>query len=157
MFESGERLARDVAEALTVLRRMGEGRYACLLERGGLVLEDPPPDAQVDRAALGTFLEARSAALFGIPEGLAADGPTDDVLGDWGEDEFLLAFLNGKVAVVVACPDAEGLRTAAEAPLNVLVDRLFRWRPAYRLDPQGRGLFVSAPRLDIVVVGRAEG
>jgi hypothetical protein len=156
MFESGERLARDVAEALTVLRRLGEGRYACLLERGGLVLEDPPPDWQADRA-LGTFLATRSAALFGIPAGLAADGPTDDVLGDWAEDEFFLAFLNGKVALVVACPDAEGLRAAAEAPLAVLVDRLFRWKPSYRLDPEGRGLFVSAPRLDVVVVGRAQG
>jgi hypothetical protein len=156
MFESGERLARDVAEALTVLRRLGEGRYACLLERGALVLEDPPPDSEADRA-LGTYLVARSAALFGIPEGLAADGPTEDVLGDWDEDEFLLAFLNGKVALVVACPDAEGLRAAAEKPLAVLVDRLFRWKPTYRLDAQGRGLFVAAPRLDIVVVGRAQG
>lgn len=156
MFESGERLARDVAEALAVLRRVGDGRYACLLERGGLVLEDPPPDSDADRA-LGAFLAAKSEALFGIPEGLAADGPTDDVLGDWDEDEFLLAFLNGKVALVVACPDAEGLRAAAETPLTVLVDRLFRWKPTYRLDPQGRGLFVAAPRLDIVVVGRAQG
>jgi hypothetical protein len=156
VFESGERLARDVAEALRVLRLLGNGRYACLLERGGIVLEDPPPDSPADRA-LGTLLAARSTALFGIPEGLAADGPADDVLGDCDEDEFLLAFLNGKVALVVACPDAEGLRASAEAPLTVLVDRLFRWKPAYRLDPQGRGLFVSAPRLDIVVVGRVEG
>ena len=156
MFESGERLARDVAEALTVLRLLGNGRYACLLERSGIVLEDPSSDSRADRT-LGTFLEARSGALFSIPEGLAADGPTDDVLGGWDEDEFLLAFLNGKVALVVACPDAERLRAAAEAPLTVLVDRLFRWKPAYRLDPQGRGLFISAPRLDIVVVGRADG
>jgi hypothetical protein len=155
MFESGERIAREVAEALTVLRLLGEGRYACLLDRGGLVLEDPPPECEADRA-LGTLLVARSAALFRIPEGLAADGPTEDVLGDWDEDEFFLAFLNGKVALVVACPDAEGLRAAAETPLTVLVDRLFRWKPTYRLDPQGRGLFVAAPRLDIVVVGRAQ-
>jgi len=153
VFETSERLARDVAEALAVIRRLGDGRYACLLERSGLVLEDPPRGSGTGEL-LGTFLAARTAALFGIPEALATDAPLDDVLGGWEEDEFLLAFLNGKAAVIVACPDAERLRSAAEAPLTVLADRLFRWKPAYRLDPQGRGLFVSAPRLDIVVVGR---
>jgi hypothetical protein len=156
VFESGERLARDVAEALAVLRSLGRGRYACILEREGIVLEDPDP-AEVGPAgvALRALLASRSRALLAIPEGLASDAPMDDVLGDSGDDEFLLAILNGKVALVVACPDAEKLRIEAERPLAALVDRLFRWKPAYRLDPQGRGLFISGPRLDVVVVGRA--
>jgi hypothetical protein len=156
LFESGERLTQDVAEALAVLRRLGHGRYACLLERDGIVLEDTDADeGGLPEAALRAFLAERSRALFAIPESLAADAPMDDVLGDSGDDEFLLAVLNGRVALVVACPDAESLRIEAEKPLAVLVDRLFRWKPAYRLDLQGRGLFVSGPRLDVVVVGRA--
>ncbi|MFI5182851.1 MAG: hypothetical protein ACHQNV_00515 [Vicinamibacteria bacterium] len=156
MFESGEKLARDVGEALAVLRRLGSGRYACLLERDGIVLEDPDPgETGPAEASLRALLVARSRAIFGIPESLAADAPMEDVLGDSKEDEFLIAILNGKVALVVACPDAEALRDAGEKPLSVLADSLFRWKPAYRLDPQGRGLFVSGPRLDVVVVGRA--
>jgi hypothetical protein len=156
LFESEERLARDVAEALAVLRRLGHGRYACLLEQGGIVLEDPDPtEASPAESSLRALLVARSRALFAIPQGLASDAPMNDVLGDSNDDEFLLAILNGKVALVVACPDAEHLRVAGEKPLSVLVDRLFRWKPAYRLDPQGRGLFVSGPQLDVVVVGRA--
>jgi hypothetical protein len=152
VFESGERLVRDVVEALCVLRTLADGRHACLLEPGGILLEDPADSA--DQATLKAFLTERSAALFALPAAMASGGPMDDVLGDWDDDEFLLAFLNGKVAVVVACPDAEALRRTGETHLTILVDRLFRWKPAYRLDPQGRGLFVSAPRLDIVVVGR---
>ena len=156
MFESRERLAREVAEALAVVRSLGRGRYACILEREGIVLEDPDPaEGSPADPALRALLAGRSRALLAIPEGLASDTPMDDLLGDWGDDDFFLAILNGKVALVVACPDAEKLRIEAERPLAALVDRLFRWKPAYRIDPQGRGLFVSGPRLDVVVVGRS--
>jgi hypothetical protein len=76
-----------------------------------------------------------------------------DPFADWDEDEFFLAFLNGRVAVVIACPDAEGAKAALERPLRAMADRLFRWRSSYRVDPRGRGLFLGRPRHDLIVVG----
>ena len=72
----------------------------------------------------------------------------EDAFSGWADDEFLVAVLNERVALVVACPDAEALKAKVDPPLRVLVDRLLRWKAAYRIDAQGRGLFVgtSPPR-----------
>ena len=64
---------------------------------------------------LKQFLEERRDALFALPAAMAGEGPQDDLFEDWEQDEFFLAFLNGRVAVVVACPDAEALRQPARA------------------------------------------
>ena len=64
----------------------------------------------------------------------------------WGSpDEFLLAFVNGKVALVVACPDAERAQGEVLRPLRALADRLFRLNAAWRVDEKGRGLFFGRP------------
>ena len=42
---------------------------------------------------------------------------------DWHQDEFLLAVLNGRVAVVVACAAAEPLKQQSADLLRVWVDR----------------------------------
>ena len=60
--------------------------------------------------------------------------------------------MNGRVAVVVACPDPEALEKEAGRLLKVLVDRMIRYNAAWRADEKGRGLFFSRPRLDTVVV-----
>ena len=108
------------------------------------------------------FLEERLAKLFSIPKALATDAPIDDVFAEWEspagiEDEFFLAFVNGKVGLVVVCPEAERLRDELRKPLEVLADRLLRLNSAWRVDEKGRGLFFGRPRLDLVVIGRPGG
>ena len=51
-------------------------------------------------------------------------------------------------------PEAERAQVLVERPLHALADRLFRLEPSWRIDEKGRGLFLSRPRLDLVVVGR---
>jgi len=80
-----------------------------------------------------------------------------DLFEDLEGDGFFLAFLNGRVGVLVACPDAQRLEDESGRLLEVLADRLLRLNPAWRLDERGRGLFVGAPRLDTVVIGRPTG
>jgi hypothetical protein len=106
--------------------------------------------------ALKRFLDQRREALFRIPTALATGDDLDDVFAEWEDDEFFLAFVNGRVAVVVPCPEAEPVRRASERLLKALTDRLFRYNAAWRLDERGRGLFFGRPRLDVVVVGRAQ-
>ena len=153
MFESRARLQEEIGDLLALLRSEGDGPYACLLEPGGVLLEDPAPDGAKSHP-LRSLVDAERERLFRIPEELASGGPMEDAFGAWDSDEFLLAFVNRKVALVVACPDAEAFRARIDRPLRVLVDRLLRWKSAYRLDREGRGLFFSTPQLDIVVVGR---
>jgi hypothetical protein len=86
---------------------------------------------------------------------MAGDGPADDVFEDWEQDDFFIAILNRKAAVVVACPDAETLREPAGPLLKILADRLFRYAPALRLDGRGHGYFFGRAQLDVVVVVRA--
>lgn len=105
---------------------------------------------------LRRFLEQRTEALFRIPAALAEGAEMEDVFADWEADGFFLAFVNGRVALVVACPDPEKLKEQAEPPLRALVDRLFRLNAAWRLDEKGRGLFLGRARLDMIVVGRAD-
>jgi hypothetical protein len=154
VFESSRRLSAEIVALLDAVRGLGRGRYACVVEPKGIVFESPVPEAREDWA-LRRFLEEKCQALFSIPQALAAGSAMDDVFEDWHDDEFFLAFINGRVALVVACPQAEALRAESFPLLKVLADRLFRHNETYRLDPQGRGFFFGAPKLDIVVVGGA--
>ncbi len=156
MLESRERLEREIGDIVALIRGEAEGRYACLLDARSVLVEDHSGADEAIRS-LRELLETQRAPLFRIPEQMDSGGPAEDVFAEWHEDEFLLAFLNRKVALVVACPDAEGLRQRADRLLGVLVDRLLRWNESYRLDDKGRGLFLTAPKLDVVVVGSREG
>ena len=154
MFEPSRRLSGEVVEVLEALRGLAGARYACVVEPKGIVFESPEPEQREDWA-LRRFLEEKCAALFSIPKAMAEGTDLDDAFEEWHQDEFLLAFINGRVALVVACPDAESLRERAFPLLKALADRLFRYNETYRLDPEGRGLFIGRAKLDIVVVGRA--
>jgi hypothetical protein len=154
VFESSRRLSGEVVEILDAIRGLAEGRYACVVEPRGIVFESPEPEER-EAWALRRFLEDKCGALFGIPKAMADGTALDDAFEEWHQDEFLLAFINGRVALVAACPDAEALRERVFPLLKALADRLFRYNETYRLDPEGRGLFIGRPRLDIVVVGGA--
>jgi hypothetical protein len=143
-----------VVELLEAVRGLAAGRYACIVEPAGILFESPEPEER-GAWALRRFLEEKCTALFAIPRALADGTSMDDVFAEWQEDEFFLAFVNGRVALVVVCPEAEPLRARAFPLLKVLADRLFRYNETWRLDPEGRGLFFGRPRLDIVVVGGA--
>ena len=161
MFESTERLAEDIQALLDSIRELAGGRYAAVFEPRGLVFESAEPGGE-EPWVLRHYLERRTGPLFRIPAALAEGTEIEDVFADWTrrageeEDEFLLAFLNGRVVLVVACRDAEGLKSRIEPPLHVLADRLLRYNSAWRVDEKGRGLFVGRPRLDLVVVGRPQ-
>ena len=154
MFESRERLADDIHRLLDAVRQEAGGRYVCLMEPGRILFESPEPEAH-EEWALRRLLEERSAALFSLPNSMAGEGPAEDLLEGWEEDDFLLVFVNGRVALAVACPDAEAVRDAVMRPLRALADRLFRYNETWRLDEKGRGFFLGRARLDVVVVGRA--
>lgn len=153
MFESRTRLAQEIAGLVKALREVAEGRYACLVDRKAVLFEDAA--AGSTGWDLKQFLEERRELLFTLPAAMAGEGPDADIFEDWAQDDFFLAFLNGKVAVVVACPDAEALREPAQRLLKALSDRLFRYEPNYRLDASGRGFFGGRAQLDVVVVARA--
>src|SRR5215470_10777864 len=112
MFESRQRLQADIVRFLDVLREMGGGRYACLMEPDGILFESQPEEAE-QGWMLRQFLKDKAAALFTLPAAMDEGGPSEDLFADWSQDEFLLAFINRRVAVVVACPEAEPLREEA--------------------------------------------
>lgn len=154
IFESRPALRQGVLEAVEAIRTLGEGRYACVLDASGIVLESPePPDGRL--FALRQLIEERRAAILAIPQVLAGTGPSEDVFAEWHDDEFLLAFLNERVALVLAVPDAEDLKERASPLWPVWADRLLRLDERYRIDPKGRGLLFGTPRLDLVVIGGA--
>ena len=158
MFESRERLVDDVVGLLGACRGAAGGRYACVLGPKGVLYEHA--EGEGGHWVLRQYLDKRAGGLFGLPQAMASGGEVFDAFAEWesapGEpvDEFLLAFINGKVAVVVVCPEAEKAQGLVDRPLRALADRLFRLEPSWRLDEKGRGLFLSRPRLDVVVVGR---
>jgi hypothetical protein len=153
MFESRPARRQGLLEAVEAVRRLGGGRYACMLDARGLVLESPEPeDGRV--FGLRQLIEDHRAAILSIPQALADATPLEDAFADWHEDEFLLAFLNRRVVLVVACPDAEALKQQAEPLWPVWADRALRYDERYRVDAQGRGLLFGSPRLDLVVIGR---
>jgi hypothetical protein len=153
MFQSREKLAGDITTLLEALRHETDGRYACVMEPGGLVLESPRPHEEGADPALRAFLDRNRAAVFAIPAGMVAEAPMEDAFADWEQDQFLLAFINGRVAVVAACADAERARHDALELLKVMADRLLRYDPKYRLDEKGRGLFLGRARIDLIAVG----
>ena len=153
MFESRERLTDDIRHLLDAVRQEADGRYACLMEPGRILFETPEPEER-EECALRRLLEERSAALFSLPGSMAGDGPAEDLFEGWEADDFLLAFVNGRVVLAVACPQAEAVKDAVMRPLRALADRLFRYNETWRLDEKGRGFFIGSARLDVVVVGR---
>jgi len=155
MLETQHTLFDEIQRLLGALRCIGNGRYACLVEPGGLLLEDAAEPGE-DAWVLRRFVEQRIPRLFEIPKALESDGPADDLFEDWDSDEFFLAFINGKVGVLVACPNAAALEAEAQRPLRALADRLFRVNAAWRVDDRGHGLLLGRARLDMVVIGRAE-
>jgi hypothetical protein len=156
IFESRAALREGLLEAVDAIRTLAEGRYACVLDAGAIVLESPEP-ADGRSFALRQLIEDRRAAILSIPQTLADDGPMEDVFSDWHEDEFLIAFLNQRVALVVACPDAEALKESGTELWPVWADRVLRFDERYRIDPKGRGLLFGSPRLDLVVIGSVHG
>lgn len=153
MFESSKRLQEDVSGLLSALRTLAEGRYAALFDAKGVLMENPAAEAP-GAWTLRRVLETRTAALFRIPAALQGGQEIEDIFDDWHGEEFFLAFVNGKVGLIVACPDAQRVEAESGELLNVLVDRLLRLNAAWRLDEKGRGLFAGRPRLDTVAIGR---
>ena len=153
MFESKERLAGEIERLLDGILGAAGARYACVMEPGRILFETPAAEGKL--LALRQFLEEKGTAVFRIPAGLAEQAPLDDAFEGWDHDDFFLAFVNGRVALAVACPEAGTAEPAVQRALPALADRLLRYNESWRLDPQGRGLFFGNPRLDTVVVGRA--
>jgi hypothetical protein len=156
MFESRERLQEDVHRLLDALRELGEGRYAALFDRKGVLLESPG-DAGEGGWRLRRFVQTHGEALFGVPAALHGGEEMSDLFADQEGDEYFLAVLNGRAGILVAGGDAQRLEDEAGKLLKVLADRLLRLNPAWRLDERGRGLFFGSPRLDTVVIGRPTG
>jgi hypothetical protein len=152
MFDSAERMAKDAVKMLEVLLEIGDGRYACVVDRKhGVVLETTEPDP-----ALKHHFDEKREAIFALPDVMAnGDAEADDQLFEGFADDFLVAVLNGRAAIVVACQAAEAIQVERKA-LEALTDRLLRLDSTWRLDPAGRGLFAGRPRLDIVIAGSSE-
>jgi len=156
MFESSKRLHEEVLGLLEALRTLGEGRYAALFDAKGPILETPPGGEHGEWALRG-FVQKHAADLFRIPGALHDPGqPMEDAFADWTDDEFFLAFVNGRVGLLVACPDAKRLEDDSSELLRALVDRLLRLNAGWRLDEKGRGILASRPRLDTVAIGRMD-
>jgi hypothetical protein len=153
VFESKARLREDAQRLLDALRGLGEGRYAAIFDHKSVLLESPADSSE--GWPLRRFVQSRSEALFRIPAALRGDEEMADLFEDLDGDAFFLAFLNGRVGVLVACPDAGRLESDSGKLLKVLADRLLRLEPSWRLDERGRGLFFGSPRLDTVAIGRA--
>jgi hypothetical protein len=156
MFESSRRLREDVQTLLDSLRALAEGRYAALFDARGVLAESPQAGGEGEWV-VRRFVQERAAELFRIPARLHSGEAMDDAFADWAKDEFFLAFVNGRVGMIVACPDAERVEAESGELLGVMVDRLLRLNPGWRLDEKGRGLLAGRPRLDTVAIGRAAG
>jgi len=152
VFESEARLSEEVRGLLDAVREATGARYACIAERRGIRFESAVAAAQ--GVALRAFLEPRLAAIFELPAALAGTGPEQDAFEGWSADDFVLAFLNRRVALLVACDEAEAAREQAERLFTTLADRLLRLEPSWRVDAKGRGLFFGRPQVDWIVVDR---
>lgn len=153
MFESSKRLHEDVEGLLGALRSLAEGRYAAVFDARGVLIESPAGGSEGEWA-LRRFIETRGRALFRIPAALHGGDDMEDVFEDWSGDEFFLAFVNGRVGLLVACSDAKRVEAESGRLLRALVDRLLRLNPGWRLDEKGRGLLAGRPRLETVAIGR---
>ena len=152
VFESKARLREDARRLLDTLRELGDGRYAALFDRKGILLDSPSDSSE--GWPLRRFVESRGEALFHLPDALHGGEEMKDLFEDMASDAFFLAFLNGRVGILVAGPDVQRLEDESGKLLKVLADRLLRPEPSWRLDETGRGLFFGSPRLDTIVVGR---
>jgi hypothetical protein len=152
VFESPRRLEQDIESLLLAVRQAASARDAFLIQPTGILFASAAEQGAAGWAAR-RFLEPRLARLFELPRSLEGPGPAEDVFEGWEDDQILIGILNGQIALLLLCPDAEGARGAIERPFAALADRLLRWRPALRVDERGRGLFLGRPRVDWVVIG----
>jgi hypothetical protein len=152
MFESSARLVEQIQGLLETIRLDSGGRYACLLEPTRILFESAPPEWR-EAWTLRRLVEQRLGALFALPAAMESGAPVEDAFEGWSDDQFLLAVINGRVALLLACPDAEAVRERSLPLLQALADRLFRHEPRYRVDTQGRGFFLGRPKLELVVIG----
>jgi hypothetical protein len=153
VFESTSRLPGQIASLLEGIRLEAEGRYACLLDDRQMLCEAPPGAPPGELAGLARDLVARATSLFEIPGQMEDGADMEDLFAPWPEQEFLLAFVNRRVVMVLACPEPAPLQERLLPALRALADLLFRYEPRYRLDEKGRGLFLGRGRIDTVVVG----
>jgi hypothetical protein len=157
MFDARGRAKEDIATLLEAIRATTGGRYVAVVDPAGAILFETPEPEGNEIATLRRLLDLHAKAIFGLPAAMAeeAPGPDADPFEGWEHDELLLVFLNRRVALVVASPHAEQAREAIDDPLRVLVDRLLRYEPAYRLNAKGGGLFFGRPQLDFVTIARS--
>jgi hypothetical protein len=156
MFESATRLRKDVSEMLDALRELGDSRYAAVFDAGSVVAESPAETTEGEWT-LRRLLQSQAEPLLRLPRALHAGEEIADLFADFGNEEFLLAVVNGKLGLLIACADATRLKDESERLVAALVDRLLRLDDRYRLDEKGRGLFWGSPRLDTVVIPRPAG
>jgi hypothetical protein len=154
MLESQSRLRGDVVDILDSLVALGGGAYAAVFDAKAVLAEHSERDE--GRSPLRGLVEANGEALLRLPGALQRGEELDDHFAGFERDEFLLAVVNGKVGLLVACADAADLQRRAERLLHALVDRLLRLEPRYRYDEKGRGILFGSPRLETVVIPRAE-
>jgi hypothetical protein len=155
MFESETRLRQDVVDILDSFRGLGEGAFAAVFDARAIVAESAAEDAE-SAPALRRLLAGEAASLLRLPGALQRGDETSDLFASFEKDEFLLAVVNGKVGLLVACADAERLEQESARLVRALVDRLLRLDPAWRYDEKGRGIFFGSPRLDTVVIPRPD-
>lgn len=155
MFESRDKLQRDVGELVEALRGLGGGRYAAVFDAKQVVSESPA-EANGDDAPLRRLVRRSGGPLLRVPAALRSGEEMGDLFSDFPGDEFLLAVVNGRVGILVACADAVRLEAESARLLRALVDRLLRLESGWRLDEQGRGLFFGSPRFDTVVIPRPD-
>lgn len=153
MFESSDKLRRDVADMLASLRELGASRYAAVFDARSVVAESPAETTEAEWP-LRRLLQSQAASLLRVPGALHGGDEMGDPFAEWTEDAFLLAVANGKVGVLVACQDAARLEADSGRLLRALFDRLLRLEPGWRVDEKGRGLFFGRARLDTVVIPR---
>lgn len=152
MFESDTRLRQDVVDILDSLVELGDGRYAAIFDSRALVAESRRGEEGAQ--ALRSLVRGEAKALLLLPTSVARGERVSDPFESFEEDAFLLAVVNGKVGLLVACADASRLEKDSERLLRALVDRLLRLDSSWRYDEKGRGIFFGSPRLDTLVIPR---
>jgi hypothetical protein len=155
MFESETRLRRDLVDILDSFRGLGEGCFAAVFDARAIVAESASEDA-TSASALRRLIVAEAASLLRLPGALQRGDEMGDLFASFEADEFLLAVVNGKVGLLVACADAQRLEKDSARLVRALVDRLLRLDASWRYDEKGRGIFFGSPRLDTVVIPRPE-
>jgi hypothetical protein len=77
VFEAKDRLEENLLVLMAAILDLGNGRYACLVERSGIVLETPEPD-EGPLQALRRVIDARAGSIVGLGAALAAGGDMED-------------------------------------------------------------------------------